>query len=72
VIATILHAWLQQKLSVVAKPDCVYVVESYLVIWYMIASLGSVWLQNSRVVCDCKIFFVCVIANTASYFMTAK
>jgi hypothetical protein len=35
VIATI-------KLSVVAKPDCVCVVESYLVIWYMIASLSSV------------------------------
>jgi hypothetical protein len=39
VIATI-------KLSVVGKPDCVYVVESYLVIWYMIASLSSVWLQQ--------------------------
>jgi hypothetical protein len=32
-----------QKLSVVAKPDCVCVVKSYLVIWlFMIASLNSV------------------------------
>jgi hypothetical protein len=61
-----------QKLSVVAKPDCICVVESYLIIWYMIASLGSVWLQNRRVVCDCKNFFVRVIPNTAGYFMTAK
>jgi hypothetical protein len=32
---------------VVAKPDCVCVVKSYLVIWlFMIASLNSVWLQQ--------------------------
>jgi hypothetical protein len=43
-----------KKLSVVANPDCVYVVVIYLVIWYMIASLGSVWLQKLFFVCDCK------------------
>jgi hypothetical protein len=57
---------------VVAKPDCVCVVESYLVIWYMIASLSDVWDGNSRVVCDCKNYFVCIIANTYGNSMIAK
>jgi hypothetical protein len=37
-------AWViaTRNLSVVAKPDCVCVVESYLIIWYMIASLSDV------------------------------
>jgi hypothetical protein len=29
-------------------------------------------LQNGRVVCDCKNYFVCVIAKIAGYFMIAK
>jgi hypothetical protein len=54
-----------KKLSVVANPDCVCVVEIYLVIWYMIASLCSVWLQKLFFVCHCN-YFTCVIA-TRSY-----
>jgi hypothetical protein len=38
----------------------------------MIASLSSVWLQNNRVVCDWKNYFMCVIAKTVGYFMIAK
>jgi hypothetical protein len=40
--------------------------------WYMIASLGSVWLQNSRVVSDCKNYFLCVIAKLLVYFCDCK
>jgi hypothetical protein len=28
--------------------------------------------KNSRFVCDCKNYFVCVIGKTAGYFMIAK
>jgi hypothetical protein len=63
VLATRSFVWLQDlTVSVWLK--------SYLVIWYMIASLGSVWLQkNSRFVCDCKPYFVCDIANTNGYVL---
>jgi hypothetical protein len=37
--------------------------QSYLVIWNMIASLGSVWLQKTEV-CHCKIcWFISVTAK---------
>jgi hypothetical protein len=29
-------------------------------------------IANSRFVCDCKTYFVCVITKTAGYFMIAK
>jgi hypothetical protein len=49
-----------KKLSVVANFDCICVVEIYLVIWYMIASLCSVWLRKQQDFCDCKkLFCVC-------------
>jgi hypothetical protein len=58
---------------VVAKPDCVCVVKSYLVIWlFMIASLNSVWLQQQGRLWLQKNYFVCVIANISGYFMIAK
>jgi hypothetical protein len=64
VIATRSYLWLQNlTVSVWLK--------SYLVIWYMIASLSSVWLQQQgRLWLQNAI--LCVIANTASYFMIAK
>jgi hypothetical protein len=65
VITTILRAWLQQEVICGCKPLTVYVVEIYLVICYMIASLCSVWLQKLFCVCDCN-YFTCVIA-TRSY-----
>jgi hypothetical protein len=58
---------------VVAKPDCVCVVKSYLVIWlFMIASLNSVWLQQQGRLWLQKNYSVCVIANISGYFMIAK
>jgi hypothetical protein len=61
-----------QKLFVVAKPESVWLKATWL--------FGYLWLQawvvcdckNNIFVCDCKNYFVCVIANTADYFMTTK
>jgi hypothetical protein len=38
----------------------------------MIASLSSVWLQNSKVVYGCKNYFLCVIAKTAGYYYDCR
>jgi hypothetical protein len=67
VIATNLREWLQLGIMCVCKkkkPDFVCVVEKRnLVVWNMIASLGSKWLQKTKV-CHCK--------KTAGYFCDCK
>jgi hypothetical protein len=67
------NVWLQlfdvidcnQELCAVAKRNLTLSVwlKSYLVVWNMIASLGSKWLQKTKV-CDCKIsWFIYVTAK---------
>jgi hypothetical protein len=65
-IATIWRAWLQPGVMCVEKKENLTLsvcLQSYLVIWNMIASLSSKWLQKTKV-CHCKIcWFISVTAK---------
>jgi hypothetical protein len=52
-----------QELSVVANPDYVCVVVIYLVIWYMVVSLGSVWMQKTIFCVTAKLLVISVTAK---------